>query len=98
MTSRRHRPRDLAGVLAGLYPAWRVCRVQPASYLKTQYAPGATAMEIRPILSALLRNRTGALLVGLQVAITLAVIANAFFIIAERIERSAGRPASTRRT
>ena len=26
----------LAGVLAGLYPAWRVCRVQPASYLKTQ--------------------------------------------------------------
>lgn len=26
----------LAGVMAGLYPAWRVCRVQPASYLKTQ--------------------------------------------------------------
>ncbi len=26
----------LAGLLAGLYPAWRVCRVQPASYLKTQ--------------------------------------------------------------
>jgi putative ABC transport system permease protein len=26
----------LAGVLAGLYPAWRVCRVQPATYLKTQ--------------------------------------------------------------
>ena len=26
----------VAGVLAGLYPAWRVCRVQPASYLKTQ--------------------------------------------------------------
>ena len=26
----------LAGVLAGLYPAWRICRVQPASYLKTQ--------------------------------------------------------------
>ncbi len=44
-------------------------------------------MEIRPILSALLRNRTGALLVGLQVAITLAVIANAFFIIAGRVER-----------
>ncbi len=44
-------------------------------------------MEIRPILSALLRNRTGALLVGLQVAITLAVIANAFFIIASRLEK-----------
>jgi putative ABC transport system permease protein len=26
----------VAGVLAGLYPAWKVCRVQPASYLKTQ--------------------------------------------------------------
>ncbi|HUO95434.1 MAG TPA: FtsX-like permease family protein [Steroidobacteraceae bacterium] len=44
-------------------------------------------MEIRPILSALLRNRTGAVLVGLQVAITLAVIANAFFIIERRLEK-----------
>lgn len=26
----------VAGLLAGLYPAWRVCRVQPAGYLKTQ--------------------------------------------------------------
>jgi putative ABC transport system permease protein len=25
----------VAGVLAGLYPAWRVCRVQPAAYLKS---------------------------------------------------------------
>ena len=25
-----------AGLLAGVYPAWRVCRLQPASYLKTQ--------------------------------------------------------------
>jgi len=25
-----------AGVIAGLYPAWRVCRVQPAVHLKTQ--------------------------------------------------------------
>ena len=44
-------------------------------------------MEIRPILSALLRNRTGAMLVGLQVAITLAVISNAFFIIEGRLEK-----------
>lgn len=44
-------------------------------------------MEIRPILSALLRNRTGAILVGLQVAITLAVVANAFFIIHQRAEK-----------
>lgn len=26
----------VSGVLAGLYPTWRVCRVQPAGYLKTQ--------------------------------------------------------------
>ena len=26
----------LAGLVAGLYPAWRICRVQPAGYLKTQ--------------------------------------------------------------
>ena len=44
-------------------------------------------MDIRPILSALLRNRTGAVLVGMQVAITLAVIANALFIIERRIQK-----------
>lgn len=44
-------------------------------------------MEIRPILSAMLRNRTGAILVGLQIAITLAVVANAFFIIGQRLEK-----------
>jgi putative ABC transport system permease protein len=26
----------LSGLLAGFYPTWRVCRVQPAAYLKTQ--------------------------------------------------------------
>jgi putative ABC transport system permease protein len=26
----------LSGLLAGLYPTWRVCRTQPATYLKTQ--------------------------------------------------------------
>jgi putative ABC transport system permease protein len=26
----------LAGLAAGLYPAWRICRVAPATYLKTQ--------------------------------------------------------------
>ena len=27
---------SLSGLLAGLYPTWRVCRMQPATYLKTQ--------------------------------------------------------------
>ena len=37
-------------------------------------------MEIRPILSALLRNRAGAILVSLQIAITLAIVVNAVFL------------------
>lgn len=44
-------------------------------------------MEIRPIMSALLRNKTGAVLVILQIAITMAVIVNAMFIIKVRLEK-----------
>ena len=42
-------------------------------------------MEIRPILSTLLRQRTGPLLVALQVAISLAILANALFVVQQRI-------------
>jgi len=48
-------------------------------------------MELRPILSAMLRNKVGAILVGLQIAITLAVVANAVAIIMTRVEKI-GRP------
>ena len=41
-------------------------------------------MEFRPIISALLRNKIGAMLIALQIAITLAVVTNAVFIIRER--------------
>ena len=44
-------------------------------------------MEIRPILSAMLRNKTGAILIALQIAFTLAVVTNAFFIIYQRWEK-----------
>ena len=44
-------------------------------------------MEIRPILSAMLRNKTGAVLIALQIAFTLAVVANALFIIYQRWEK-----------
>jgi putative ABC transport system permease protein len=44
-------------------------------------------MEIRPILSALMRNRTGAILVALQIAIALAVICNAAFIVQQRLAK-----------
>ena len=48
-------------------------------------------MEFRPILSAMLRNKTGAILVGLQIALTLAVVANSVSIIMTRAEKI-GRP------
>ena len=41
-------------------------------------------MDIRPILSALLRNKTGPVLVALQVALSLAILANALYIVNER--------------
>jgi len=44
-------------------------------------------MEFRPILSALWRNRTGAVLIAMQIAFTLAVVTNASFIIFQRIDK-----------
>ena len=48
-------------------------------------------VAIRPILSALMRNRTGAVLVALQIAIALAVLVNAVYIVKQRVDRI-GRP------
>jgi putative ABC transport system permease protein len=42
-------------------------------------------MELRPILSAMRRNKVGAILIALQMAITLAILCNALFIIQQRI-------------
>lgn len=44
-------------------------------------------MELRPIFSALMRNKAGLALIVVQVAITLAVICNSLFIVIERAER-----------
>jgi putative ABC transport system permease protein len=44
-------------------------------------------MEIGPILSAMWRNKVGACLIALQIAVTLAVVVNALFIINGRIEK-----------
>jgi len=48
-------------------------------------------MGIRPILSALLRNRAGAILVALQIAITLAIVVNAVYLTYQRVSL-VGRP------
>lgn len=44
-------------------------------------------MELRPILSAMLRNKTGPVLIALQIAITLAIVVNSAFIIEQRAEK-----------
>lgn len=46
-------------------------------------------MDILPILAALKRNKVGALLIGFQIALTLAILCNALFIIHQRSERMA---------
>ena len=50
-----------------------------------------TAWNIRPIASALWRNRTGAILVAIQIAIGLAVLVNAVYVVKQRVELI-GRP------
>lgn len=48
-------------------------------------------MELRPILSALMRNRTGAILVAIQIALTLTIVVNAVYVTQQRITHI-GRP------
>jgi putative ABC transport system permease protein len=42
-------------------------------------------LNLRPLLSSLLRSRTGAILVALQITIALAVMVNALWIVSQRI-------------
>ena len=44
-------------------------------------------MDIRPILSTLLRHKTAAALIVLEIALSCAIICNALFLIGNRIER-----------
>ena len=44
-------------------------------------------MEILPILSALRRNRVGAILIGIQIALTLAIVCNSLSIIQDRLAK-----------
>lgn len=48
-------------------------------------------MRLHPIASALARNKTGLILIALQVALTLAIVVNSLFIIIQRLDRM-GRP------
>src|SRR5258708_11057335 len=42
-------------------------------------------MQFRPIISAMRRNKVGATLIAVQMAVTLAILCNALFIIQQRI-------------
>ena len=44
-------------------------------------------LELRPILSTLRRHRTAALLIVFEIALTCAIVCNAVFLIANRVER-----------
>ena len=44
-------------------------------------------LQLRPILSTLSRHKTAALLIVLEIALTCAIVCNAVFVIANRIER-----------
>ena len=44
-------------------------------------------MGFRPMMSSLLRNKTGPVLVALPIAVTLAIVINSLFIIVQRIEK-----------
>jgi putative ABC transport system permease protein len=45
-------------------------------------------MQFRPIISAMRRNKVGAVLIAVQMAITLAILCNALFIIQQRVTLS----------
>jgi putative ABC transport system permease protein len=46
-------------------------------------------MQIRPILSSLMRSKIALILIGLQIALTLAIVCNALFIVVQRLDRMA---------
>src|ERR1700743_2684919 len=46
------------------------------------------SMELRPIFSAMRRNKVGALVIVIQTAITLAILCNSLFIIQQRLRLS----------
>lgn len=52
-------------------------------------------MELHPILSAMRRNKVGAIVIVIQTAITLAILCNSLFLIQQRL-RSSERPSGLR--
>jgi putative ABC transport system permease protein len=45
-------------------------------------------MELRPILSAMRHRKTGVILIALQVALTLAILSNALYVVRDRLDEA----------
>src|SRR6185437_14137483 len=63
---------------------WAGCRLPDISRA-SDAQESHMSLSIRPMLSSLLRSRTGAILVALQITIALAVMVNAVWIVSQRI-------------
>ncbi len=48
-----------------------------------------TQLELGPMFRALMRNKIGALLIALQIALTLTIMVNAIFMMQERSQQMA---------
>ena len=44
-------------------------------------------MYLGPVVSSIMRNKTGAVLVAIQIAVTLAIVINSLYIIVLRVEK-----------
>ncbi len=71
----------VATLCAGIYPAWRAMRVSLAAQLNGGVNH---CMEIVQILRALNRSKMGALIIVIQIALTLATVSNITNIVAAR--------------
>ena len=74
----------VATVLAAFYPD--LARRARAAGLAAEVELRQTMnMQIKPILAALRRHKAGTVLIALQIALTLAIVCNALFIIQQRL-------------
>ena len=75
-----------ATTVAGLYPTWRAAHVRPRP--GNPKLNGESTVELAIILKSLRRNKIGAVVIAVQIAVTLAILCNALFIIQQRLAAS----------
>ena len=83
----------VATAVAGLYPTWRA--VQAILLRIESFLTEVSSMQFALVWVALRRRKVGAILIAVQIAVTLAVLCNALFIIEQRLSMST-RPTGVR--